>query len=105
MKISIFRTSRIPNILNLKFDGNYAPFWYEPWSDGAAVFWMDPKDPVRYSHCPHYTDPNKVEGCGVNVFWDKSEPIWEDGLWMGHPTDKTLGCNVRLMRTITKEQW
>lgn len=58
--------------------------------DGYARFWISPNDLDR------------VPGCGVFVDWHKHE---DNKMWYCYPNDKSTRMNVRLVRTITKEQW
>lgn len=98
-------TSAIRTVLNVAFDGTYIPQRPDDWNNFTASFWKDPVDPIWFSAFPNFIDPNKQEGCGKFVSWYQNNYQYGNYMWINNPNNKDLRCNVRLVRTITKQQW
>lgn len=101
-------TANIPKYLNLTYGSNY----YPPLdngngapTNGGAILWVD------YAHNYtiwdgdyHGVDPNRVAGCGVFKCWPKT--IDDDHQpYICYTNIVNLGCNLRLVRTLTADQW
>lgn len=99
--------SRIRKLLNAKKNGSLDLRKPESWTENGPCFWYNPIDYVWWSN-NNGVDPNLVNGCGAMVsltVWLPEQSGWGDGLAICYTNVEELCCNIRLMRTITKEQW
>lgn len=100
----------IPQYLNLTYGNDYYPLFDDddlfPDSNASAILWENFRDPNiwYWPDCPNGTDPNRVAGCGVFYAWPRV--IDDDHRpYVAYTINEELGCNVRLVRTITTSQW
>lgn len=98
-------TNNIPRYLNLTYGSNYYPLFDDDRttpSTGGAILWVDYHDPTWSSF--GNVDPNRVEGCGVFKCWPR-EITDENRPYVCYTNIEELGCNLRLVRTLTINQW
>lgn len=101
-------SANIPQYLNLTYGSNYYPLFDDddlyPGSNAGAILWENFRDPNIWTDYPNGEDPNRVAGCGVFYCWPKV--IDDDHRpYVCYTNIDELGCNVRLVRTITMSQW
>ncbi|MBO7598689.1 MAG: hypothetical protein J6T70_16755 [Bacteroidales bacterium] len=93
-------SSAIFRALQLEYDGIHFS-GFNDWNNLLAAIWINPIDTIWSQG----TDPNQVDGCGIFAAWHNNDPHYGDKM-VGHYTNsKTLQCNVRLVRNLTKKQW
>lgn len=95
-------TENAPRYLQLSYDG----FLYDAsryWT-GLAAFWKEPYNPIWTEYNGH--DPNQEEGCGILFEWYvPGTNEYSDGVWVAYTNIPDLNVNVRMVRTLTLDQW
>ena len=106
-------SNKIPQYLNMKYDGDYNP-WYDTedkigYNSHEAEFWLNPIDHEKWQGHFNGRDPNQKKGCGIIALWPINDhPIYQNsngGLVIAYTNIQELHVKIRLVRTLKLNEW